>query len=135
MMGKSLCVQSVLCNLLLAALVLAAGVDSTAQQADVPRWGLFETSFTSERPAENPLQDVELRVTFEAPSKRSQTVRGFWDGETRWRVRFSPDEPGDWRFTTSATPAGDRGLHGQTGRFRVTSAVKAAKSASPRVAA
>lgn len=121
-MGKSLCVQSVLCNLLLAAFALVAGVDVTAQLSEVQRWGLFETSFTSERPTENPLQDVELYVAFESPSKRSQTVRGFWDGERRWRVRFSPDETGEWRFSTRATPADDRGLHAQTGTFRVTSA-------------
>jgi hypothetical protein len=83
---------------------------------------LFEAAFTSERPADNPLQDVELRVTFQSPSKRSQTVRGFWDGGNIWRVRFSPDETGQWQFTTAANPGGDRGLDSRTGTFRVVAA-------------
>lgn len=121
MIGKSLCVRRLLCNLALALWPLVLAADSSVT-GDVARWGLFEASFTSERPAENPLQDVELRVTFESPSKRSQTVRGFWDGGPTWRVRFSPDETGEWRFTTSAAPAGDRGLHARTGTFRVVAA-------------
>ena len=118
-MAKSLCAHRVLCNLLLvpSAVVLAALQNAPAT---LPRWGTFEATFTSERPAANPFQDVDLRVTFLSPSKRSQTVRGFWDGGTTWRVRFSPDEIGHWTFSTRSTPEADRGLHGRSGTFRVS---------------
>lgn len=86
----------------------------------VARWGLIEFAFTSSRTSENPMQDTDLRVTFTAPSRRSQTVRGFWDGGATWRVRFSPDERGEWTYTTSAVPESDRGLHAQKGAFRAT---------------
>ena len=108
--------------LLLACLAGAPLVSPHAWQptpGEVPRWGLFEAAFTGSGVAGNPLQ-TELRVTFTAPSKRSQTVRGFWDGGVSWRVRFSPDEVGRWTYTTSAVPDSDPGLHGQRGAFRVT---------------
>jgi hypothetical protein len=106
----------------LFAVLCAAATLETRQKGgtDVPRWGLFEATFTSARASENPLQDTELRVTFTAPSKQTRTVGGFWDGGTTWRVRFSPDEVGSWTFTTAATPESDAGLHAQKGTFRVT---------------
>jgi hypothetical protein len=44
-------------------------------------------------------------------------VDGFWDGGKTWRVRFSPDQPGRWTFTTSCSDTANRGLHNQTGQF------------------
>src|SRR5687768_12692230 len=101
----------------LAILPLRAGQRAAA--AEVPRWGLFEAAFNSTRPSDNPLQDTELRATFTAPSSRQHTVHGFWDGGATWRVRFSPDEPGQWTYTTTASPESESGLHGQKGVFRV----------------
>ena len=117
MMGKSLCAHRILCKVVLAAWPLTLALQSAP--AAVPRWGMFEAAFTSDRPRDDPFQDIELRVTFRSPSKRVQTVRAFWDGGTTWRVRFSPDEIGRWTFTTRATPDPDRGLHQRTGTFRV----------------
>ena len=87
----------------------------------VPKWGVFEAAFTSARTLENPLQDVALRVTFTAPSGSSRSVDGFWDGGATWRVRFSPDEIGEWRYRTTATPA-DSDLNAGSGSFRVSAA-------------
>ena len=109
-------------GILVALLASAPSASTDRGRADVPRWGLFEATFTSARTTENPLQDSELRVTFTAPSRRTVAVRGFWDGGTTWRVRFSPDEMGTWTFMTSATAETDAGLHGQKGSFRVVAA-------------
>ena len=49
----------------------------SAQSPTVPRWGLFEASFTATEQYENPLQDVDLFVTFTSPSRQTRTVRGF----------------------------------------------------------
>lgn len=88
-----------------------------AQPADaVPKWTRFETTFASARDYGNPL-DTELRVTFRSPSGAERTVYGFWDGGRTWRVRFSPDETGQWRFTTACSDSGNRGLHARTGVF------------------
>ncbi len=104
-----------------AAFSLAGALSAQRRSAapDVPRWGLFEATFASSRVFDNPLQDTELRVTFRAPSKQTRTVRGFWDGGTVWRVRFSPEEIGQWTYATSALPDSDAGLHAQKGTFRV----------------
>lgn len=101
----------------LAALLSA--VAGCVAAGDVERWGVFEAAFASTAPFENALQDRDLFVTFTAPSGQAQTVRGFWDGGTVWRVRFSPGEEGDWTYTTRAVPEADAGLHGRTGRFHV----------------
>lgn len=107
-----------------AGIVLSLLVPPLAAQSGsvpaVPRWGEFEAAFESGRSYENPFQEVDLRVTFTSPSGATRTVDGFWDGGPTWRVRFSPDEPGDWTYATAARPEADGGLHARMGRFRVT---------------
>ena len=107
-----------LCGGIVALWMVPANV--RGQAATVERWGLFEASFTSTEPRENPFQDVELFVTFTSPSGVTQTVRGFWDGANVWRVRFSPGEIGAWSYTTRARPASDGGLHARSGTFQVS---------------
>jgi hypothetical protein len=58
--------------------------------------------------APNPFLDFRLQVEFTAPSGRRCSVPGFFDGDGRggakgdvWRVRFTPDEPGTWRYRAS----------------------------------
>jgi hypothetical protein len=105
---------------LVAIAVSLAARPVSAQPPQVPRWGVFEATFTSSLPSENPLQDTELRVTFTSPSRQTRTVRGFWDGGSTWRVRFSPDETGQWTYVTAASPTSDSGLHTKSGNFRVS---------------
>jgi hypothetical protein len=83
----------------------------------VPRWGGFERAFASAKTYENPFQDAELRVTFTAPGGHARTVAGFWDGETTWRVRFAPDEPGEWTYITTCSDSANQSLDGQSGSF------------------
>ena len=109
-------------GLFATTIVAATQTDAQRTSSTVPRWGLFEATFTSTRTSENPLQDAELRVTFTSPSRQTRSVHGFWDGGTTWKVRFSPDEVGSWSFTTRASPDADTGLHAQKGTFRVTAA-------------
>lgn len=80
-------------------------------------WTRFEAEFASTADYENPVQDVELQVTFKSPSGKETTVLGFWDGGKAWRVRFSPDEKGEWKYATQASNESDKGLHGQAGAF------------------
>jgi len=103
---------------LIFASVLLMGVFRAGAQEKVPIWTRFEASFQSSRDYGNQLQQVELRVAFTAPSGKRRTVLGFWDGGRTWRVRFSPDELGLWRWETSAKPASDKELEGKKGSFR-----------------
>lgn len=80
----------------------------------VERWGRFDQAFRAEAPVADPTHDVELLVTFSDPSGADHTVRGFWDGENVWRVRFSPDQEGEWAYRTESEPE-VAGLHDRRG--------------------
>lgn len=76
----------------------------------VERWGCFEYSVRA-----SVGQEVEgaWRATF-SQAGRQRTVQGFGDGEGTWRVRFMPDELGEWHYrTVSEDPA----LDGHEGSF------------------
>jgi hypothetical protein len=83
----------------------------------IPRWQRFEQAFTSGANYANPVQDVQLRVTYIAPSGQEIILPGFWDGAATWRIRFTPSESGTWHYTTNCSNANDEGLHGQSGVF------------------
>lgn len=43
-----------------------------------------------------PYRDVELRMEFRSPRARTFAIPGFWDGGNTLRVRFMPNETGNW---------------------------------------
>lgn len=96
-----------------ALLVLAA---SGTLPGQVMQWTRFEASLNASGDYTNPLQDVSLSVEFLSPSGQRHTVSAFWDGGSVWRVRFSPDETGAWRWSTRSEPT-DAGLNGRSGTF------------------
>ena len=83
----------------------------------VSRFDVFEAQLKSTTTYANPFADVTVTATFTSPSGRSRTAHAFFDGDDTWRVRFAPDETGEWKYTTSCSDAANRGLHGTTGRF------------------
>lgn len=107
-------------NFRLPVVVFAAAIATHAIAADpqVFRFGRFEHTFTSAKDYANPLKE-EVIVRFEGPNGFKDEVLAFWDGGRRWKVRFSPEHVGEWRFHTTASDTSDAGLHQQTGRFRV----------------
>lgn len=86
----------------------------------IPKWGRFERAFLSSYRYQNPLQDAQIEVLLVSPSGASNKVYGFWDGEKTWRVRYSPNELGPWRYETVCSDFSNRGLHGQRGTFLCT---------------
>jgi len=103
-----------------ALLGLSLMIGPTVQgfgQSEVAIWTRFEAAFSSAGTYDNPLQQVELQVRFTAPSGKEKTVLGFWDGDGTWRVRFSPDELGEWRYSTTASDPSETGLHAKRGSF------------------
>ncbi len=81
----------------------------------IPRWTIYETILTTSQAHANPFWDVTPYVHFTSPSGRMQTVQAFWDGGKTWRVRFSPDEVGNWQWASEC--AEDAALEGQSGTF------------------
>jgi len=95
-------------------LILITGILS----AQTPIWSKHEIGFQSLKTYDNPIYDVkDFKITFTAPSGRKKVVRGFWDGKTEWKVRFMPDETGNWSWKTECTDKENIGLHNQSGTF------------------
>jgi len=89
--------------------------------------------------APNAFLDYRLQVNFTAPGGKQYNVPGFFDGDGNggragdvWRVRFSPDQIGTWRFRASfrkgpqiavnlkANAGTATGFDGRKGKFVVT---------------
>lgn len=102
---------------LLAALLCGATAQAQSQTACPHR--PYEIALTAQRAHAHPVMDVALFCTFTAPDGRTATVRGFWDGDRRYLVRFAPDAPGVWTYRTRASDTLDAGLHNRTGTFTV----------------
>lgn len=78
----------------------------------VERWGQFEVVLKG--PADgNPFRDVELSAVFQYKNLTLEPD-GFYDGNGIYRIRFSPDREGIWRYVTrSNCPE----LDGHAGEF------------------
>ena len=62
----------------------------------VEKWKIFE--YEMKGPADgNPFVDVKLEAVFQSNGRKVRTF-GFYDGEGVYKVRFMPDETGEWAF-------------------------------------
>ncbi len=46
----------------------------------------------------NPFHDATLVGDFTSPSGKTKVIDGFYDGDNTWRLRFVPDEEGEWNY-------------------------------------
>ncbi|MBU1694958.1 MAG: DUF5060 domain-containing protein, partial [Verrucomicrobia bacterium] len=81
---------------------------------EVVKYGTFETNVRDTNSYSNPFQDVTLTATITSPSSQGYSIRGFYDGNSTWRVRFMPDETGTWTYTCTFSD----GSPGQSGSFQ-----------------
>jgi hypothetical protein len=94
--------------------MMAAPQPAPAQ--DIPRFGVFEASLEHAGAYGNPYTEVTATATFERPDgTATEPLPLFWDGGATWRLRFSPDAVGTWRWRVTSS---DDGLDGQSGSFR-----------------
>jgi hypothetical protein len=92
---------------------LFSAVPEPSNQRQVEQWVVFEITLVGPATG-NPFKDLTIRARFSL-KHRSVDVTGFYDGEGTYRIRFMPDEPGDWTYITeSSAPA----LANKTGGFR-----------------
>ena len=69
-----------------------------APAVTVPRWAMHEFELHGQSHVENPFRDAALVGEFTSPSGKTRLVEGFHDGGDTWRLRFAPDEEGEWRY-------------------------------------
>jgi hypothetical protein len=106
---------------------LASASASEGVDRSWSRWAPGSIDFAGPQASENdpvnPFTDYRLTVTFSKGSKTAK-VRGFFaaDGNAAessaqsgniWRVRFAPDEAGDWDYRAQLVRGSDAALHGQ----------------------
>ena len=62
---------------------------------------LLELDFKTTTDYNNPFADIDINCTFISPSKREVSIPAFYDGNSTWRVRFTPRgwEIGNTGFT------------------------------------
>ncbi len=106
---------------LVLGLVVTLTYSTSASAANiivVEQWTRFEKTLISTNDYGNPLQDIKVKVEFTSPIGNKRTLLAFWDAGSLWRIRFSPDEPGNWTYRTTCTDINNNGLHNQTGSFQ-----------------
>lgn len=96
------------------------------RSGEVEMWDYFEmaTRATSQK---NPFTEVTFRCRF-AHGTTVRDVDGFFDGDDTYRVRFMPEEIGDWHFRTESNL--DH-LHGLEGKFVCHSPANPARNHGP----
>lgn len=98
----------------LLTLLLLLAATALQAQTKVEKWGCAELSFHHEA-TENPF-DVTLEATFTNGDK-SLTVRGFYDGDNTYRIRFMPTVEGRWSYLTRSSA---RAMNRQKGTIEAT---------------
>lgn len=108
------------CTRWLALLIALAPLAAAAQPHAVGLHRVFEKPLENDKAYANKFTGVALRCTYTAPSGRAVDFAGFFDGDGRgggdattgsvWKLRFLPDELGEWSYKWSwsdGTPGGE----------------------------
>ena len=104
--------------LFLGSLFFFVGLSEAQSQpkSQVERWGVEEVTLHSTRSYANPVTDVKFSGRFTSPSGKVSEVKGFFDGDGIWLVRFMPEETGSWTYSTISN---NPDLNGKSGAFTV----------------
>ncbi len=104
-----------------AAMGLVALACSFAFAAELPasvgRFEVFEASLKATGNYANPYVDIAATVTITPPDGgAARSIPLFWDGANQWKLRFSPNTVGPWKWSVTSR---DAGLGGKSGTFEV----------------
>jgi len=89
-------------------ILVAAGI----QAVTIEQYAVFEQAFKGPSTG-NPFKEVQFSAEFKFKN-RTCFCEGFYDGDGNYKIRFMPDTPGDWTFTTKSNV---KVLDGKTGSF------------------
>src|SRR4051794_35667041 len=103
-------------NLLLILLLILIPSTLHAATPSIQQYDLFELTLPGPS-AGNPFLDTQLSATFTNDSKtKTLEVPGFYDGNATYKIRYMPELPGPWHYTThSNAPT----LDNQSGNLNV----------------
>jgi len=98
--------------------VAAASAPAFTEPAGAPdekihRWDAIELTHQGPKTG-NPFVEVSVTGTFRRKNC-AINVEGFYDGDGSYKIRFMPDEPGEWTWTTASNAPS---LHGKSGAFQ-----------------
>jgi Domain of unknown function (DUF5060)/Domain of unknown function (DUF5605)/Protein of unknown function (DUF4038) len=97
---------------LLTPVLIASLLLARMAPAAVEQWGVFETALNGPAGG-NPFVYTQLSADF-TDGQKTISVRGFYDGDGVYRIRFMPPEQGNWTYRTLSNRAE---LTGKTGGF------------------
>lgn len=78
-----------------------------------------EITLESSRNYSHPHKSVAVHGRFTGPDGHVVTIRGFWDGDRTWRLRFAPPDEGTWQYRTVCSDTTNHGLHDRWGHIDV----------------
>ncbi len=81
-------------------------------QEQIKQWSRFEVSFKHQQKG-NPFNKVILSANF-SNKDTTFTVKGFYDGDSKFKLRFMPQWAGEWSYTTNSNVPE---LNNQKGNF------------------
>jgi len=82
----------------------------------VEKWEIFQIELIGPSTG-NPYMDIELIAVFRIGEKEVE-VPGFYDGDGKYYIRFSPDVEGEWEYKTESNSTE---LSGKEGKFNCVS--------------
>ncbi len=59
---------------------------------------VIELSFDSQVSYVDPFRQIEFKVEFTQPDGSEKSILGFWAGAHTWKVRFAPDQLGEYAY-------------------------------------
>ncbi len=105
-----------------AGLLMLVFAPTLAFAVDVPKWSAYDINVTAGSSYSNGYASgpTTFNATFTGPGGVTQTVPGFWDGGSNFKIRFTPTIEGAWSYTTSSS---DLTLNAKTGSINATAPV------------
>ena len=100
-----------------AAFAIQLSHSNAEAQSSIPsieQWGMFEIVLNGPNTG-NPFIDVELSAQFVSGAEKVN-VRGFYDGDSVYKIRFSPPKTGPWTWKTKSNK---RQLNSKIGALNV----------------
>jgi hypothetical protein len=94
---------------------------STCKQTEVrvEQWTSCELTLLAAKEYTNPYTDMEVWAIFTNGKGDSLIRPAFWDGENKWKIRFSPPDANDtWNWVSYCSNTSDNGLHQKKGTIK-----------------